>query len=122
MSDASRSHDSQSRHLRSEEKNLIRKALGSSISADLDNLKVIDANDGGMGGVRFETDRSPKRIFGSELARLGYIDADGIPVSVTLNSDLNGDLFEIDFWKVDFSPIITYPTSGQLQTGDPMKR
>ena len=118
MSDASRSHDSQSRHLRSEEKDLIRKALGSSISADLDNLKVTDADDGGMGGVRFETDRSPRRIFGSELARLSYVDADGVPVSVTLNSDLNGDLFEIDFWKVDFSPIVVYPTSDQLQIGD----
>lgn len=120
MSGASQSHDSgESRYLRSDEKDLIRKALGPSSCADLDNLKVLDADDGGMGGVKFEAHRSPGHVFGSELARLRYVDADGTPVSITLNADKNGDLFEIDFWKIDFSPLVSYPTSEKLERGDP---
>ena len=114
--------NNRSRHLRSEEKDLIRKALGSWIDVDLNNLKVLDAGDGGMGGIRFVSDGPSKRVFGSELARLGYIDADGVPVSITLSSDSNGDLFEIDFWKVDFSPLVIYPKSDQLEKGDPQGR
>ena len=120
MLDASQPHDSKrSRYLRADEKDLIRKALGPKKPANLDDLKVIDAEDGGMGGVRFEFDQAERRVFGSELVRLSYIDADGVPVSVTLNSDMDGELFEIDFWKVDFSPLIKYPTSDQLEKSDP---
>ena len=115
MSDASQSHDSnRSRYLRSDEKDLIRMTLGSSICANLDDLKVVDADDGGMGGVRFETNNPLRQVFGSELARLDYVDTDGVPVSITLNSDSNGDLFEIDFWKADFSPLAAYPTRDRL--------
>ena len=120
MSGASQTHDDRHpRLLRSEEKDLIKKALGPSIDMNLDRMKVFDANDGGMGGVRIDVDRSPTRVFGSEVARLAYIDADGVPVSITLNLDKSGNLFEIDFWKVDFSPLVAYPKVDQLKRGDP---
>ena len=119
MSGASRYRgDNRSRLLRADEKALIRGVLGSSTDLNLDAMKVFDADDGGMGSIKIEVDRSPTRVFGSELARLGYTDADGVHVSITLNLDNIGDLFEIDFWKIDFSPLISYPTSEQLKRDD----
>lgn len=120
MSDASPPrNDDRARYLRPEEKALIKTALGSSIAPNLDKLKVVDADDGGMGGVRFQTGSSTGRVFGSELARLTYVDVDGIPVSITLNLDSDGNLFELDFWKIDFSPLLTYPEGQRLGRDDP---
>ncbi len=60
-----------------------------------------------MGGIRFA--RPDARRFGAELARGEYLDSDGVPVSITINADDHGELFELDFWKVDFSPLKHYP-------------
>ena len=69
--------------------------------------QVADMQDGGMGGIRFVSE-SP-RLFGKELARGEYQDSDGVLVSITINADDRGDVFELDFWKVDFSPLKRYP-------------
>ena len=50
-----------------------------------------------------------KRLFGQEVSRLQFKDQDGIEVSVSLNVDQFGQLFEVDIWKVDFSPLIRIP-------------
>ena len=43
------------------------------------------------------------------IAEKEFLDSDGVPISVTLNIDDDGLLYELDIWKVDFSPIIKYP-------------
>jgi hypothetical protein len=63
--------------------------------------------DGGMGGIRFV--RPDIRRFGRELTEAQYLDSDGVLVIISINADDQGDLFELDFWKVDFSPLKQYP-------------
>ena len=119
MSDVSQSAlKGPKRPLRQEEKSLIESLLGREFAINLDAIKVFDLDDGGMGSVRFENERSSARIFGSELARSSFLDSDGVTVSITVNADQNGKIFEIDFWKVDFTPLVAYPRTDQLTKGD----
>jgi len=67
-----------------------------------------------MGSIRFV--RTDARRFGKEVARAEYRDSDQVLVSITLNADTSGELFELDFWKVDFSPLKRYPRKEQLTT------
>lgn len=43
------------------------------------------------------------------------VDEDGVPVEIALNLDTNGNLFELDIWKVDFSPLRRLPQPLELQ-------
>ena len=43
-----------------------------------------------------------------------FNDADGVPVSAALNLDQDHHLFELDVWKVDFSPLQRWPTAQDL--------
>jgi hypothetical protein len=36
-------------------------------------------------------------------------------VSIAVNSDDRGELYEVDFWKVDFSPLRRYPNATDLR-------
>jgi hypothetical protein len=74
---------------------------------------VSDLLDGGMGSIRFVNEG--ERIFGTELIEARYHDQDGVEVSISINLDNNQDLFELDFWKVDFSRLIQYPKPEQLE-------
>lgn len=47
-----------------------------------------------------------KRRFGHELALAKYRDDDGTYVSIALNADQVGQLFELDVWKVDDSKLL----------------
>ena len=71
--------------------------------------------DGGMGSIRFVPMSGESRSFGKPIAEAEYVDADGVLVSITLNVDEQGDLYEADFWKVDFSPLREYPQPEQLR-------
>lgn len=68
--------------------------------------------DGGMGSLRFPG--VEQRRYGSTLAEAEFRDADGTPVSVALMLDEAGDLFELDIWKVDFSPLVRIPPVDQI--------
>jgi hypothetical protein len=46
------------------------------------------------------------RRLGHRIAELQFDDADGVPVIASLNVDQDGDLYELDVWKVDFKPVI----------------
>jgi len=70
---------------------------------------VEEMNDGGMGSLRFLTKNGEKRIFGDQIAQIQLLDVDGIPLSITVNIDQEGDIFELDIWKVDFSPLKQFP-------------
>ncbi|KQW93450.1 hypothetical protein ASC94_12495 [Massilia sp. Root418] len=76
--------------------------------------RVEDMADGGMGSVRFLSQASAYRRFGRRAAEALYVDADGVTVVISLNLDEKGDLFELDFWKSDFSPLRSYPKPAQL--------
>jgi len=56
---------------------------------------------------------------GSELVTAHYLDDDQIPVIISINLDQDGSLFEMDFWKVDFSHLKRYPTREELKHGQP---
>jgi hypothetical protein len=38
-----------------------------------------------------------------------------VPVSVALNLDEQGELYELDIWKMDFSPLQRIPPADQIQ-------
>ena len=99
--------------LRSGEKTLISEE-------DVESAVVEDADDGGMGSITFlqaaSTTAAPAaRRLGKLIAERQYIDADGIPVVFALSLDQDGNLFELDAWKVDFSPLKRYPTPSDLE-------
>jgi hypothetical protein len=64
---------------------------------------VEEMNDGGMGSLLFVG--APDRRFGRCIGEAEFDDADGVRVSVALNLDQRDELFELDLWKVDFSPL-----------------
>jgi hypothetical protein len=117
MSDVSQFNDSfPSRELRGEEHELIRSLLsGLCATASLENMlttsRVTDMRDGGMGSIRFVGSEPP---LGKTLVEAQYLDSDGVLVGIVINTDRNGQLFEVDFWKVDFSPLRRYPRPSDL--------
>ena len=79
------------------------------------NAKTVeDMNDGGMGSVRFVSSGSERHL-GEAIAEAEYTDDDGVVVSIALNTDTSGRLYEVDFWKVDFSPLRRYPSPSDLR-------
>ena len=117
MSDASPARElGPLRPLREEELALIRKLLSRTAAADkvlpqLSTALVQDMPDGGMGSIQFYRISTPSntRRFGKQIAEGAFRDSDGVPVSVTLNLDESGELYELDLFKGDFSPLISYP-------------
>ncbi|HTF82464.1 MAG TPA: hypothetical protein VL947_12095 [Cytophagales bacterium] len=59
-----------------------------------------------MGSISLGGD--PKAYAG-DLVQARYTDTDGVPVVITLTQDLEGRLLDLDFWKEDFSKLLTYP-------------
>src|SRR5215467_7685567 len=96
------------RQLRNEERDLITAMLRSKPShAELLNglnaRTVDDMQDGGMGSIRFNDGSGAGRHLGGAVAEAEYTDDDGVLVSIVLNTNDGGGLYEVDFWKVDFS-------------------
>jgi hypothetical protein len=69
--------------------------------------------DGGMGSLLLLPPRGD-RVVSAQVAKAEFDDADGIPVSATLNLDDAGALFELDIWKVDFSRLQRLPDEGDV--------
>lgn len=121
MSDASPARElGPPRPLREKELEMIEKLLTGSphetkARAQLHEARVQDMSDGGMGSIRFMQGPPENRAFGEEIAEGLFHDADGTPVSVALNVDQLEDLFELDLWKVDFSPLIHYPDANDVE-------
>ena len=72
-------------------------------------------NDGGMGSLRFVQNPTRERRFGKQIAEAHYTDSDGVAVLITINVDKHGDLFELDVWKVDYSPLKRWPKPEDLR-------
>ena len=74
-----------------------------------DSLEVAEMTDG-MGSLLLipEGQKNKKRLFGKEISEVQFLDDDGMLVSVSLNIDRNGFLFELDVWRVDFGRVISF--------------
>ena len=105
------------RLLSPEEKALIR-AMVANLYPELDSVleisEVEEMLDGGMGSIRFVDEHMNQRHLGKVLREAKFMGVDGMPVLVSINLDQNGRLFEVDIWKVDFSPLRRYPDSTEL--------
>jgi uncharacterized lipoprotein YehR (DUF1307 family) len=58
--------------------------------------------------------RPEPQTLGEVLVEAQYHDSDGVLVVITIYSDKNRELFEVDIWKVDFSPLRRYPSPSDL--------
>jgi hypothetical protein len=83
----------------------------------LAHLHVRSMNDGGMGSLLLIPDsvRAANRMFGRQLLLAECADSDGTPVSIALNLDSGGHLYELDLWKVDFGPLLRWPQPGDIK-------
>jgi len=77
----------------------------------LEGLFVAAMNDGGMRSLLLVPKGSEglERSMGKEIASGEFVDGDGVLVSVTLNVDREGRLYELDVWKVNFTPVSCWP-------------
>jgi hypothetical protein len=112
------------RKLREEEVDLItamarHSSKSNEILRSLSDRLVEDMKDGGMGSLRFKDADNRERRLGKKIAEAEFTDEDGIPVSAVLNLDDNGELFELDIWKVDFSALKRYPQPEELRQKRP---
>jgi len=110
---------SQARSLRDDEKALLMALLSThpefhSFEKEIASGEVQDMSDGGMGSVRFVA--PALRSFGATLLRADYLDVDGVLVSIAINMDDQGKLYELDFWKTDFSLLKKYPQPELVKT------
>ncbi|NQY33618.1 MAG: hypothetical protein HRT37_01350 [Alteromonadaceae bacterium] len=52
---------------------------------------------------------------GRKIAQVEFEDSDGITISMCLNIDTKGYLFELDVWKTDFSALLKFPTVSEIR-------
>lgn len=101
------------RNLKTKEYELLKYllALASNDMFDIDNLKVIDMEDGGMGSLYIVSpENRENRIMGKSIVEKQFYDEDGTPISVCVNVDTKEQLFELDILRPDFNPVINYPS------------
>lgn len=72
---------------------------------------VDDYEDGKMGSISLGGDVD---AYDGDLIQVEYVDSDETPVVITLTKDNKNRLLDLDFWKVDFSRLIDYPTPDKL--------
>jgi hypothetical protein len=85
------------------------KPQAESFLALLPTAQVEEVEDGGIGSLRFVSSK-PGRQLGEAMAELWYNDEDGVLVLVRLYLDADGDLYELDSWKTDASPLRRIPS------------
>lgn len=97
------------------ERPLLEYLLGKAgLAEDISQMRVSPMRDAGMGSLQFAAGTARPR-FGKEVAACQFHDEDGVLVSATLNLDQHGRLFEMDVWKVDFSPLRRWPTADEIR-------
>lgn len=112
MSDELHHRDDGARFLREEERSLLLHLLPQGKDFELkkrflDDVKVRDMPDGAMGSIEFICENEGG--LGKTIVEAEFFDVDGVVVSVSVNENSLGDLYEMDFWKSDFSPLLKYP-------------
>lgn len=79
---------------------------------------VLPMKDGGMGSLSFDLSGIQKRI--NQIVAGNFRDNDTILVDFELTTDNNGNLFELDMWKVDFSKLISFPELSKIEITYPI--
>lgn len=81
------------------------------IGQQLDGLTVSNMDDGGMGSLLLHPKNitDDKRIFGGMISEYEFKDVDGVTILASLSVDSSENLFEIDLWKMDYSPLVELP-------------
>lgn len=74
----------------------------------LHTVEVAELKAGEIGGLRF-TSLQPHRRLGERIANTQFLDEDGILVFASLYLDQEGELYELDYWKTDDSPLLRIP-------------
>jgi uncharacterized lipoprotein YehR (DUF1307 family) len=64
-----------------------------------------------MGSIQL----SSKGRHHKDLIQMQYVDVDGQKVIITLTENQAEELFDLDMWKVDFSPLKQFPPIEKLQ-------
>jgi hypothetical protein len=76
------------------------------------NSQVEEMADGEMGSLRFcKANKDYHSKFGRAIVQGEFADRDGVPVSFTVNVYQRDAIFELDLWKVDFSPLQHLPAA-----------
>jgi hypothetical protein len=76
------------------------------------NENVFEYEGGKMGSISLGNNPDD---YAGDLIQVEYIDADEIPVVITLTKDKNNQLLDLDFWKTDFSKLIVYPLVNEIK-------
>jgi hypothetical protein len=74
-------------------------------------LRVRDMSDGGRGSLLFQPG-SAISLFG--LAKLYFVDDDGVLVTASLNATAENKPVELDITKMDSSPLRRWPKEGEI--------
>ncbi len=81
----------------------------------LNNYRVQEMLDGGMGSIRFVTESGIRRCSRFSVAQIWYKDSDGVDVNFALNLDDEGRAAEIDAMKVNASALLRPPLPAELE-------
>jgi hypothetical protein len=83
----------------------------------IENCKCEELSDGDMGSIRLIRigKNNPPSQFSYTGVESEFTDTDGISVIISLNISNDGYPFELDFWKVNFAPLIAYPKPTDLK-------
>lgn len=102
------------RTIRKEEKELIEFLLSRSnfeISQFKINEFVDDYEGGKMGSIGLG---KPGAVYFGDIIQVEYVDTDGTDVVITLTQDTDNQILDLDFWKIDFSKLLQYPTPDKI--------
>lgn len=82
---------------------------GADIIKTLNEIYVSEMRDGGMGSLKVSIEGVDERTFGRELVSVDLIDSDQVPLFISVNLDSNGNFFELEIFKGDFSALRKIP-------------
>jgi hypothetical protein len=82
---------------------------GADIIKKLDEIQVEEMDDGGMGSLKVVVKGEDHRVYSKDLASADLWDIDGVPVFISVDLDMNGDFYQLDVFKGDFSPLKKFP-------------
>ena len=84
------------------------------LTCDLSFLTVEPMPDGGMGSLRIISNSMAEQRLRESVAECWFKDIDGVPVVASLNLDQNGQPFEVDVWKIDYSELQRWPQIDEI--------